>query len=121
MFRYIILGLLRNGEPSYGYALTKEYFERSGLNVSTGNFYRELQRMVGEGLLRPLPKPGDVDPRRTPYEITQAGVAAFDSWLLDDVPNVNSWHDDEISARALFLAETDDDAAERTLESWRRQ
>lgn len=38
MFRFLVLGLLRGGGSFHGYALMKEYRERSGLQLSTGNF-----------------------------------------------------------------------------------
>ena len=70
MFRYLILGLLRIRDRMHGYALVKEYRERSGMEVSTGNFYRELQRLVVDGLIRSAANPPEADARRTPYEIT---------------------------------------------------
>ena len=74
MFRYLILGLLRGGTTHHGYGLVKEYRERSGADVSTGNFYRELQRMVLDGLIRATANPPGSDSRRTPYEITAVGA-----------------------------------------------
>ena len=65
----------------HGYALVKAYRERSGVEVSTGNFYRELQRLVLDGLIRSADNPPEADARRTPYEITQLGVSVFDEWL----------------------------------------
>ena len=81
MFRYLILGLLRNGARLHGYALVKEYRERSGIEVSTGNFYRELQRLIVDGLIRSASNPPDADARRTPYEITELGISVFDDWF----------------------------------------
>jgi hypothetical protein len=78
MFRYLVLGLLRDGEPRHGYAVMKEYRERSGLQVNTGSFYRELQRLVAEGLVQTVANPTDADPRRAPYQITETGSACFD-------------------------------------------
>ena len=43
MFRYLLLGLLRRGELLHGYALMKEYRERSGLMISGGNFCSRLR------------------------------------------------------------------------------
>ncbi len=119
MFRYLILGLLRSGTPYHGYALMKEYRERSGVQVSTGNFYRELQRLVGEGLVRTALNPADADPRRAPYEITEAGAATFDAWLCAPTETGAGQYDDELSWRALFIADVDPAVARRVLDRWR--
>ena len=42
MFRYLILGLLRNGAPLHGYVLVKPHRDSSAVEVRTGNCYREL-------------------------------------------------------------------------------
>ena len=82
MFRYLVLGLLRNGDACHGYAVIKDYRKRTGQEASSGNFYRELQRLVGEGLVRTATNPPGADPRRAPYQITEAGSAVFDTWLF---------------------------------------
>jgi len=119
MFRYLILGMLRNGAKLHGYALVKEYRERSGTEVSTGNFYRELQRLVVDGLIRGTTKPPDVDARRTPYEITGLGATTFDDWFAAYDPSQSSFSEDEISARALFIGRAGPTAATRVLERLR--
>lgn len=102
MFRYLILGMLRGGGQRHGYALVKEYRERSGTDVSTGNFYRELQRLVLEGLIRGTENPPGADARRTPYEITPLGREVFDEWLLAQDAGAVGASEDELSARVLF-------------------
>src|SRR5437773_2069439 len=79
-FRFLILGLLRDGAPRHGYAVAKAYKLRSGGKISTGNFYRELQRLVADGLACTASNPPGADPRRTPYAITTVGRATFDAW-----------------------------------------
>jgi len=106
MFRFLILGLMRS-RRMHGYALVKEYRERSGADVSSGNFYRELQRLMKDGLVRGSAGPADADARRTPYEITDAGVAAFDEWFTAQHASVEGFSEDEISARALFMADAE--------------
>lgn len=118
MFRYLVLGLLRDGAAYHGYALMKEYRERSGVSVSTGNFYRELQRLVAEGLVRTAQNPPGADTRREPYEITEEGSLAFDAWLLSSPANVGSY-DDELSSRAVFVAEREPAEAHALLDRWR--
>jgi DNA-binding PadR family transcriptional regulator len=119
MFRYLVLGLLRSGGSFHGYALMKEYRQRSGLQLSTGNFYRELQRLVGEGLVRTVANPADADPRRAPYEITEAGSFAFDAWLSGPPRSGVGRYEDELSSRVLFLANADPAVARALLESWK--
>jgi DNA-binding PadR family transcriptional regulator len=121
MFRYLVLGLLRSGGSFHGYALMKEYRERSGLQLSTGNFYRELQRLMGEGLVRTVANPADADPRRAPYEITEAGSFAFDAWLSKPPGSGVGRYEDELSSRALFLANADPAVVRTSLEGWKEE
>jgi DNA-binding PadR family transcriptional regulator len=107
MFRYLILGMLRTGSRQHGYALVKAYRERSGVDVSTGNFYRELQRLVLDGLIRSADNPPDADARRTPYEITPLGITVFDEWLTAPDAGAGGPAEDEISARLLFADDAD--------------
>src|SRR3989442_694478 len=118
MFRYLVLGLLRDRKPRHGYALMKEYRDRSGVELSTGNFYRELQKLAGHGLVQTAANPEGADPRRAPYEITPAGIAAFDGWLMGPAQPSSGNCEDELSYRALFLAETDPGAARDLLDRW---
>jgi len=48
MFRYHLLGLLRNG-TDHGYGLAKEYRRRGGVDSGLGSFYPELQNLVEQG------------------------------------------------------------------------
>ncbi len=101
MLRFMVLGLLRYGERLHGYALWKAYERRSGQGIQNGTFYRVLKSLVESGLIRPSAEPG-TDPRRMPYEITAAGSAAFDNWMLTlDV--LDGFGEDPISTRAQFL------------------
>ena len=107
MFRFLILGLLRGGSRMHGYALVKEYRKRSGAEVSTGNFYRELQRLVADGLIRGAVNPSEADPRRMPYEISDDGMAFFDGWLTAQQAASGGFSEDDLSARALFIPDLD--------------
>src|SRR5262245_60288946 len=111
MFRFLILGLLRGGARLHGYALVKEYRERSGADVSSGNFYRELQRLVLDGLIRGTDNPPEADARRTPYAITPLGARVFDEWLATTEVGGGNSAEDELSARALFIEDIDAEAA----------
>src|SRR5262245_46804582 len=103
MLRYIVLGLLRDGMPRHGYALMKAHRERSGVQIGTGNFYRELQRLTADGLVSTAVNPPDADDRRTPFQITARGAAVFDGWLHQPDGLGLRGRDDEFSCRALFV------------------
>ncbi|MEO8602890.1 MAG: PadR family transcriptional regulator [bacterium] len=119
MFRYLILGLLRNGAPLHGYALVKAYRDRSGVEVRTGNFYRELRRLMGDELISCAQNPRGMDERRTPYAITAIGREVFEEWLNSPQAGRGESFDDEISARALFLGDSEPSAAAAALEHLR--
>jgi DNA-binding PadR family transcriptional regulator len=121
VFRYVVLGLLRNGEKLHGYALMKVYRARSGTQISTGNFYRELQRLAAVGLVRPVTNPAGADPRRAPYEITEAGAAAYDAWLSGPNESPLGQYDDELSTRALFVASAEPAVTRKVLDRWQEE
>jgi DNA-binding PadR family transcriptional regulator len=121
MFRYLVLGLLRSGGARHGYALMKEYRERAGIQVSTGNFYRELARLVAEGLVQTVGRSPGTDPRRAPYEVTPAGIAAFDAWLHAPLGPLIAAQDDGLSARAVFLADVAPEAVPGVLDRWQEE
>jgi len=121
MFRFLILGLLRDGTPHHGYALAKAYSDRSGVDISTGNFYRELQRLVAEGLVQTTSNPPGADMRRMPYQITEAGSLAFDAWLFESTDLGDGQREDDISTRALFLAGGNVALVHALLERWQEQ
>ncbi|MEW6270743.1 MAG: PadR family transcriptional regulator, partial [Thermodesulfobacteriota bacterium] len=120
MFRFIVLGLLRQGGAHHGYALMKAYRSRTGVQMSTGTFYRELQHLVAEGLVRLVARAPDVDARRTPYEITPAGCEVFDHWLVRP-PIIALGSDDEITARTMFLPQAAPDVARRMIDGWKEE
>jgi DNA-binding PadR family transcriptional regulator len=80
---YLVLGLLRDGMPRHGYRLISEYGTRSGLQVNPGSVYREIAKLVSQGLIEPQSSPPDGDRRRIPYRITTRGRDEFDRWLLE--------------------------------------
>jgi DNA-binding PadR family transcriptional regulator len=81
MLRYVLLALMSDGESAHGYALMKAYQERSGIRISIGNVYRELQRLLADGLIVGATNPPGADPRRTPYAITALGRQELAGWL----------------------------------------
>ncbi len=119
MFRYVVLGLLSDDVPRHGYALMKAYRERVGVKMNTGKFYRELQRLVAAGLVRNVVRTGEGDRRQAPYEITEAGLATFKTWFADPgIGNGGISQEDQLSARVMFLADVDSEAALRVIAQW---
>ncbi len=117
MFRYVVLGLLHAGAQHHGYALMKAYRDRFGVNISTGNFYRDLQRLVAEGLVRTVERESHDDPRRAPYQITDAGRALFLRWFVNATAVfTTSGHEDQFAVRLAFLADVAPDDARRVLD-----
>ncbi len=113
LFSRLILGLMRDGRHRHGYELMVEYRDRSGIHVSAGNFYRELPRLMAQGLVQTVANPPDADPRRIPYAITEKGRQVFDRWLSSPI------QDGELPTWILFADRLPDDVRERLLE--RRQ
>ena len=103
MFRYMILGLLRGGMALHGYALVKAYERRAGVEVRTGNVYRELSRLEREGLIRRVDAAAGTDWRRAPYVITDRGRAELEGWLAQPASGPGASATDETAVRALCL------------------
>ena len=121
MVRYVVLGLLRGGAVLHGYGLMKEYRRRSALQAGSGRFYRELQRLAGEGLVRTVANPADADPRRVPYQITRAGTAEFDAWLSSVRLGLDACVDDGLCARAALLGGAPPGLVHGTLSRWHEE
>jgi DNA-binding PadR family transcriptional regulator len=113
LFSRLILGLMRDGQRRHGYELMVEYRNRAGIHVSAGNFYRELPRLMEQGLVQTVVNPPDADPRRIPYVITEKGRQVFDRWLSSPI------EDGELPTWILFADRLPHDVRERLLE--RRQ
>lgn len=119
MFRHVVLGLLQDGEPRHGYALMKRYRDRVGPRVNTGNFYRELQRLVEDGLVRSVDRRVDGDARQAPYAITEAGRNVFRDWFADMHQAAHeSTRDDGLTERLAFLADVPPAEVHAMLERW---
>lgn len=116
MFRHLVLGLLRDGQSRHGYELTTEHQRRTGVSVSTGNFYRELQRLAVEGLIETSANPPDADGRRIPYQITDPGRREFDKWLL--TPGAQ---DSDLCERLLFSHRLPRDLLGRIMDWWEEE
>jgi len=97
----------------------KEYNRRTGRNYGAGYFYRQLAELKTEGLVRLATNPSGADPRRTPYEITEEGLEAFDEWF-EDIPGDPLETDLDQIARAMFFSDVQPEKGERVLSLWQR-
>jgi len=116
MLRYALLALLADGRPAHGYALMKAYAERSGVRLSIGNIYRELQRLMAAGWITTVANPEGADPRRTPYTITARGRDALAGWLSASAHLLGRPLPDELSHRLALIGDTDPELAMSFLE-----
>ena len=116
MMRQVILGLLRDGGPHHGYELMIEHKRRSGEQINTGNFYRELSRLAADDLVQTGVNPPDADPRRIPYQITDKGCRVFDQWLVS-----SQGATDELPDRLLFLDRIPLDVRARLFDRWQEE
>jgi DNA-binding PadR family transcriptional regulator len=112
MLTFAILGLLRDGRLTHGYELSKRYRGLSGIGVASGSFYRQLGRMVVDGLIRISSPAPDEDARRMPYQITDHGIGTFDTWLTKQLP------DDDLVTRGLFLGLLQPSTRDDVLHTW---
>ena len=119
LFRFIVLGLLRACGPQHGYGLMKAFERRSGLRVSSGNFYRELRRLAADGLVTSATRGDQKNARRLAYVISDIGLLMFDEWFLM-APMPTGRGPDDLTARTLFFGDTDAAAVVRLLEAWER-
>lgn len=119
MFRHQLLGILRDGEAHHGYAMVKEYIRRTGVETNTGYAYRDLQKLVEEGLVETVANEKGADRRRRPYRITEAGRVYFDDWFVS-IPAMNLGTDGDLAARAIFFAEVEPELVLDLLDRWRR-
>jgi DNA-binding PadR family transcriptional regulator len=119
MLRYMTLGLLRDGQARHGYALMKAYRALSGIEIGPGSFYRDLPRLVAEGLVRPVENPPDADERRVPYVTTEAGATAFDAWFTSHPPEGGTDDgEDGLAARMMFFGGAAPEATRKVIAQW---
>ncbi|MGI8759500.1 MAG: PadR family transcriptional regulator [Acidimicrobiales bacterium] len=100
--RHGLLALLAGG-ASHGYELKQAFEERTGslwpLNI--GQVYTTLSRLERDGLVAGL----DGGPRdRRPYELTDAGRAELDDWVLRPVDQAGGR--DELVVKVLMALAT---------------
>ena len=116
MFRYVLLALMANGAPMHGYALMKALAGRSGVRVSIGNVYRELQRLRADVLIVSVDNPAGADPRRVPYAITQQGRTVLNEWLATPAQSFVRDSADRLYFRLALMGELGADHSAKFLD-----
>ena len=116
MLRYVLLALIAEDGPLHGYALMKVFAGRSGIRLSIGNVYRELQRLRTDKYIEAVENPADADPRRAPYAITDAGRVAMTDWLTMPAESFLREPVDPLYCRLVLLANADTSQAMRFLD-----
>lgn len=106
MLRYVLLALMTDGRPTHGYALMKAFAGRSGVRISIGNVYRELQQLRAAGCIAAAANPAGADARRSPYVITEAGRSSLKSWLMTPAASLVREPADPLLYRLALLGDS---------------
>lgn len=94
--QHAVLALLGD-EPSHGYELKGAFEAAVGpqwgpLNI--GHLYQVLDRLSRDGLVTSTRVEQPVKPDRVVYEITPAGRAELDGWMIAATPRTSGFRDD---------------------------
>jgi DNA-binding PadR family transcriptional regulator len=98
----------------------KAYRARSGLDIPTGNFYRELARLLLDEDVEAAERAPSTDPRRAPYRITAEGERRFDRWLAARLRASDAERADDLALRVLVLPAADPDLSLTVLARWKQ-
>ncbi|WP_401000077.1 PadR family transcriptional regulator [Agromyces sp. GXQ0307] len=112
-FENVLLGLLAL-KPLHGYELmkwldTEGQFLRS--NTHHSQIYRELGRMVTNGLVEFHVDPREGRPDAKVYRITEVGREALVEWVHSPYKPTSRFQDADFNARFVFTAQLDPAAA----------
>ena len=103
--QYIILGILTYA-PMTGYFLGKVFKKSLGnaWTASLSQIYRELGSLKKKGFVSSAIQAQADRPDKKIYTITEAGIAAFQAWLLDFPETLLAERRDEFMIRIFFGA-----------------
>lgn len=111
----MILGLVQWLQPVHGYDVRRELLSWSAdkwANVQPGSIYHALRKLSDEGLLREVStEQVGGRPARTTYEITEKGLAEFQSLLRNGWWNLSAMADPFMAAFAFLPALPREEAA----------
>jgi len=70
-------------QPDYGYKLSKNLKIHCRCQVSVGNLYRGLNRLVKHGYISKQSKKSQIGPDRSVYQITRQGKLYLENWIIN--------------------------------------
>jgi DNA-binding PadR family transcriptional regulator len=121
MTRYLILEVLRDGQPRHGYSVMLRCRDRMGVRIGVGSIYRELARLATLGWVEPTDNPAGDDARRRPFGITAAGRVALDAWLAGPVPGAVPQYVDALVLHAFLVAHAAPHLPPDVVARWREE
>jgi DNA-binding PadR family transcriptional regulator len=114
--KHAVLGVLSMREMS-GYDI-KRHFDRAVhfvWNASDSQIYRELRGMERDGLIASRLVYQESKPNKRLYQVTEAGVAELDAWLVS--PAEKPYSKEPFLLRLFFMARVPDADARKVLEA----
>jgi DNA-binding PadR family transcriptional regulator len=104
--RMMILGVVQWLQPVHGYDVRRELLSWNAdkwANVQPGSVYHALRKLAEEKLLREVTtEQVGARPARTTYEITDKGVAEYESLLRNNFWNIGAPPDPFLAAFSLL-------------------
>ncbi|GAA1928344.1 PadR family transcriptional regulator [Microbacterium aoyamense] len=118
-FEHVLLGVLAN-KPYHGYELMK-WFDVEGQfirsNTHHSQIYRELARMVKNGLVEFEVDPREGRPDAKVYRITEIGQQVLLEWVRSPYQPTSRFQDADFNTRFSFTIGLDIEAALRVVET----
>lgn len=118
-FENVVLGVLAS-RPFHGYELMK-WFDVEGQfirsNTHHSQIYRELARMVKNGLVEYEIDPREGKPDAKVYRITQVGQDVLMAWIRSPYEPTSRFQDADFNTRFSFTVALDLEAALRVVET----
>ncbi|MBN2676553.1 MAG: PadR family transcriptional regulator [Anaerolineaceae bacterium] len=118
---YALLGFLSR-QPRHGYDLHKELSNLEGIglvwHVKQAHLYALLDKLENRGLVTSQVIASDTYPPRKEYKPTQAGIQAFEKWMLSPVEHGRELRQDFLT-KLYFARLQGGDTAGRVVEAQR--
>ncbi|GAA1700656.1 PadR family transcriptional regulator [Microbacterium sediminicola] len=118
-FENVLLGVLST-KPFHGYELMK-WFDTEGQfirsNTHHSQIYRELARMVKNGLVEFDVDPREGKPDAKVYRITEVGRQVLIEWVRSPYAPTSRFQDADFNTRFIFAVSLDPEAALRIVDT----